>query len=201
MTQLARPSAQTLPAQGGAMATEHLVQLLTATLDAAPGVRAAGEAGLAQGALQPGFGLALATVSTATDVPVGVRQLAGLVLRKYVKVCPCAKCNQQGLRERQAGRPTCTPVAFPPQLSCISALTPCDATPLLRVPLRCRSTGKPGTPPRLVSWVPKPETTKKPPSGRCCPEAWLTRWRKRAPPAPWLSPPWLRWTGQRRGRS
>jgi hypothetical protein len=68
------------------MATEQLVQLLYATLDANPGVRAQGESGLVAGAAQPGFGLALARVSTSPEYPYGVRQLAGLVLRKYVKV-------------------------------------------------------------------------------------------------------------------
>ena len=72
------------PSRGPAMA--HLAQLLYATLDANPSVRAQGEAGLASGAMQPGFGLALAQVCTSPEYAYGIRQLAGLVLRKYVKV-------------------------------------------------------------------------------------------------------------------
>ena len=78
------------------MATEQLVQLLYATLDANPGVRVQGESGLAAGAAQPGFGLALARVSTSPEYPYGVRQLAGLVLRKYVKVRPRVASRHSG---------------------------------------------------------------------------------------------------------
>ena len=95
------------------MATEQLVQLLYATLDANPGVRAQGEAGLAAGATQPGFGLALAQVCTSHEHPYGVRQLAGLVLRKYVKVRP--------------GRPSSHPGCC---LSAALPARPCGGSPL-----------------------------------------------------------------------
>jgi hypothetical protein len=112
------------------MATEQLVQLLYATLDANPGVRAQGESGLVAGAAQPGFGLALARVSTSPEYPYGVRQLAGLVLRKYVKVRPghaspvpaCVLSVTQGSfppepcgRLPAHGRVCLTPAAGPPR--------------------------------------------------------------------------------------
>ena len=65
---------------------EALLQMLYATLDATPGVREQGEAGLAAAASAPGFGLALAHVATAADLPYGVKQLAAVVLKQYVKV-------------------------------------------------------------------------------------------------------------------
>ena len=64
---------------------DALLRLLYATLDATPGVRQQGEAGLAAAACQPGFGLALAHVAVAQDLPYGIRQLAAVVLKQYVK--------------------------------------------------------------------------------------------------------------------
>ena len=65
---------------------DALLRLLYATLDATPGVRQQGEAGLAAAACQPGFGLALAHVAVAQDLPYGIKQLAAVVLKQYVKV-------------------------------------------------------------------------------------------------------------------
>ncbi len=70
------------------MAAEALLRLLYASLDPDPSVRAQGEAGLAAGAQQPGFGLALAQVSTSPDLPYGIKQLAAVVLKKFVKARP-----------------------------------------------------------------------------------------------------------------
>jgi hypothetical protein len=64
---------------------DALLRMLYATLDAEPGMRASGEAGLAASASQPGFGLALAHVAVAPDLPYGIKQLAAVVLKKYVK--------------------------------------------------------------------------------------------------------------------
>ena len=64
---------------------DALLRLLYSTLDATPGVRQQGEAGLAQAACQPGFGLALAHVAVAQDLPYGIKQLAAVVLKQYVK--------------------------------------------------------------------------------------------------------------------
>ena len=65
---------------------DALLRLLYATLDATPGVRQQGEAGLAAAACQPGYGLALAHVAVAQDLPYGIKQLAAVVLKQYVKV-------------------------------------------------------------------------------------------------------------------
>jgi len=65
----------------------ELLRLLYAALDADPSVRAEGEKGLAAGALQSGFGLALAQASASPELPYGVKQMAASVFRKFVKVC------------------------------------------------------------------------------------------------------------------
>ena len=65
---------------------DSLLRMLYATLDATPGVRQQGEAGLAAAACQPGFGLALAHVAVSQELPYGIKQLAAVVLKQYVKV-------------------------------------------------------------------------------------------------------------------
>ena len=65
---------------------DALLRMLYATLDATPGVRQQGEAGLKAAACQPGFGLALAHVAVSQDLPYGIKQLGAVVLKQYVKV-------------------------------------------------------------------------------------------------------------------
>jgi len=67
-------------------AMQHVVGLLHACMESHPSLRAQGEAGLAALSAQPGFGLALAHVSTAPELPDGTKQLAAVVLKKFVRV-------------------------------------------------------------------------------------------------------------------
>jgi hypothetical protein len=64
----------------------QIVDLLHACLSADPATRAVGEKGLEAGALQPGFGLLLTRVSTAPELHTGTKQLAAVVLKKFVRV-------------------------------------------------------------------------------------------------------------------
>ena len=70
--------------------------LLYATLDPAPEKRQAAEAGLAAGALQQGYALALTQAMLAPDLPPGLKQAAALALKLFVKV--------RALRSGVAGR-------------------------------------------------------------------------------------------------
>lgn len=67
------------------MAEAAVVSLLNASLDADARTREQGEAGLAAFAQQPGYGLALAQVATSAELPGGTKQLAAVVLKKFVK--------------------------------------------------------------------------------------------------------------------
>ena len=67
------------------MAEAQVISLLGACLDADSRVRQQGEAGLASYALQPGYGLALAQVAISAELPGGTKQLAAVVLKKFVK--------------------------------------------------------------------------------------------------------------------
>lgn len=65
--------------------TQQLYQCLLATLDPSAETRRAAEAALEAGARQPGFGTTLLQIVLLRDAPGGVRQLAAVVLKKYVK--------------------------------------------------------------------------------------------------------------------
>ncbi|CAM0914131.1 unnamed protein product [Alopecurus aequalis] len=62
-----------------------LVECLTATLDTARDVRAFAEESLRQAALQPGYGAALTKVTVNKEVPFGLRQLAAVLLKQFIK--------------------------------------------------------------------------------------------------------------------
>jgi hypothetical protein len=69
-------------ADGGLM---WLVNCLNATLDADPQIRTAAEEGLKQASLHTGYGIALAKVTVSKEMPLGLRQLAAVLLKQYVK--------------------------------------------------------------------------------------------------------------------
>uniref|UniRef100_A0A453RB64 Importin N-terminal domain-containing protein n=1 Tax=Aegilops tauschii subsp. strangulata TaxID=200361 RepID=A0A453RB64_AEGTS len=62
-----------------------LVDCLTATLDTAREVRAFAEESLCQASLQPGYGAALTKVTVNKEVPFGLRQLAAVLLKQFIK--------------------------------------------------------------------------------------------------------------------
>lgn len=62
-----------------------LVDCLTATLDTAREVRAFAEESLRQASLQPGYGAALTKVTVNKEVPFGLRQLAAVLLKQFIK--------------------------------------------------------------------------------------------------------------------
>ncbi|KAK8470696.1 hypothetical protein PHAVU_003G034100 [Phaseolus vulgaris] len=64
---------------------QWLLNCLSATLDPNPEVRCFAEASLDQASRQPGFGSALSKVSANKEVTVGLRQLAAVLLKQFVK--------------------------------------------------------------------------------------------------------------------
>ncbi|CAM6086065.1 unnamed protein product [Calypogeia fissa] len=62
-----------------------LVNCLNATLDTTPAIRIAAEDGLKNASVHPGYGVALAKVTVNREVPLGLRQLAAVLLKQYVK--------------------------------------------------------------------------------------------------------------------
>lgn len=64
---------------------QWLVSCLNATLDINQEVRSFAEASLNQASLQPGFGGALSKVAANKEVPLGLRQLAAVLLKQFVK--------------------------------------------------------------------------------------------------------------------
>ncbi|KAF0904147.1 hypothetical protein E2562_032418 [Oryza meyeriana var. granulata] len=62
-----------------------LVECLTATLDTARDVRAFAEESLRQASLHPGYGAALTKVTTNKEIPFGLRQLAAVLLKQFIK--------------------------------------------------------------------------------------------------------------------
>lgn len=64
---------------------QWLLNCLTATLDTNQEVRSFAEASLYQASLQPGFGSALTKVAVNKEVQFGLRQLAGVLLKQFIK--------------------------------------------------------------------------------------------------------------------
>ncbi|BBN19279.1 importin-9 [Marchantia polymorpha subsp. ruderalis] len=62
-----------------------LTNVLKATLDTNPGIRVAAEDALKNASIHPGYGVALAKVTVSKEVPIGLRQLAAVLLKQYVK--------------------------------------------------------------------------------------------------------------------
>ncbi|KAG2574267.1 hypothetical protein PVAP13_7KG315500 [Panicum virgatum] len=62
-----------------------LVECLTATLDTARDVRAFAEESLRQASLLPGYGAALTKVTINKEIPFGLRQLAAVLLKQFIK--------------------------------------------------------------------------------------------------------------------
>ncbi|KAH7672194.1 Importin-beta N-terminal domain-containing protein [Dioscorea alata] len=62
-----------------------LLDCLMATLDTSRDVRSFAEASLQQASLQPGFGAALAKVTVNKGIPFGLRQLAAVLLKQFIK--------------------------------------------------------------------------------------------------------------------
>ncbi|KAK8449473.1 hypothetical protein SEVIR_7G224100v4 [Setaria viridis] len=74
-------------AAGGAADGDQrwLVECLTATLDTARDVRAYAEESLRQASLLPGYGAALTKVTINKEIPFGLRQLAAVLLKQFIK--------------------------------------------------------------------------------------------------------------------
>ncbi|CAN6236030.1 unnamed protein product [Urochloa humidicola] len=74
-------------AAGGATDGDQrwLVECLTATLDTARDVRAYAEESLRQASLLPGYGAALTKVTINKEIPFGLRQLAAVLLKQFIK--------------------------------------------------------------------------------------------------------------------
>eukprot|EP00256_Glycine_max_P068234 XP_025982829.1 importin-9 [Glycine max] len=64
---------------------QWLLNCLSATLDPNPEVRCFAEASLDQASRQPGFGSALSKVAANMELVVGLRQLAAVLLKQFVK--------------------------------------------------------------------------------------------------------------------
>lgn len=64
---------------------QWLIDCLNATLDTNQQVRSFAEASLAQASLQHGFGSALAKVAANREFPMGLRQLAAVLLKQFIK--------------------------------------------------------------------------------------------------------------------
>ncbi|KAG4403351.1 hypothetical protein GLYMA_01G093902v4 [Glycine max] len=64
---------------------QWLLSCLSATLDPNPEVRCFAEASLDQASRQPGFGSALSKVAANKELVVGLRQLAAVLLKQFVK--------------------------------------------------------------------------------------------------------------------
>ncbi|XP_047308290.1 importin-9-like [Impatiens glandulifera] len=62
-----------------------LINCLNATLDTNQQVRSFAETSLNQASLQPGFGSGLAKVAANRDLPFGLRQLAAVLLKQFIK--------------------------------------------------------------------------------------------------------------------
>ena len=63
----------------------HIAQVLVASMSSDSSIRTEAEHALTQGGTQPGFGLGLTRVALNHSLPYGTRQLAAVVLKKYVK--------------------------------------------------------------------------------------------------------------------
>ncbi|KAJ6726478.1 IMPORTIN-7 8 11 [Salix purpurea] len=64
---------------------EWLLNCLNATLDPNEEIRSLAEASLYQASLQPGFGVALSKVAANKELPFGLRQLAAVLLKQFIK--------------------------------------------------------------------------------------------------------------------
>ncbi|PSR91229.1 Importin-9 like [Actinidia chinensis var. chinensis] len=64
---------------------QWLINCLNATLDTNHQVRSFAEASLHQASLQPGFGSALAKVAANKELTLGLRQLAAVLLKQFIK--------------------------------------------------------------------------------------------------------------------
>ncbi|EOY01489.1 ARM repeat superfamily protein isoform 4 [Theobroma cacao] len=64
---------------------QWLLNCLSATLDPNQEVRSFAEASLNQASLQPGFGRGLSKVAANRDLPFGLRQLAAVLLKHFIK--------------------------------------------------------------------------------------------------------------------
>ncbi|XP_011077523.1 importin-9 isoform X2 [Sesamum indicum] len=64
---------------------QWLVNCLNASLDPNHQVRTFAETSLQQASLQPGYGVALAGVAANRELPFGLRQLAAVLLKQYIK--------------------------------------------------------------------------------------------------------------------
>ncbi|XP_030512692.1 importin-9 isoform X1 [Rhodamnia argentea] len=64
---------------------QWLLNCLSATLDPSHDVRAFAEASLQQASLQPGFGSALSKVAANRELQFGLRQLAAVLLKQFIK--------------------------------------------------------------------------------------------------------------------
>ncbi|XP_050223595.1 uncharacterized protein LOC126673482 [Mercurialis annua] len=64
---------------------QWLLNCLNATLDPNQEVRSFAEASLNQASFQPGFGLALSKVAANREISLGLRQLAAVILKQFIK--------------------------------------------------------------------------------------------------------------------
>lgn len=64
---------------------QWLLNCLQSTLDTNHDVRSFAEASLHQASLQPGFGVALSKVTVNKELPLGLRQLAAVLLKQFIK--------------------------------------------------------------------------------------------------------------------
>ncbi|XP_061986940.1 uncharacterized protein LOC133705642 [Populus nigra] len=64
---------------------EWLLNCLNATLDPNQEIRSLAEVSLRQASLQPGFGVALSKVAANKELPFGLRQLAAVLLKQFIK--------------------------------------------------------------------------------------------------------------------
>lgn len=64
---------------------EWLLNCLNATLDPNQEIRSLAEVSLRQASLQPGFGVALSKVAANKEHPFGLRQLAAVLLKQFIK--------------------------------------------------------------------------------------------------------------------
>ncbi|KAJ8637202.1 hypothetical protein MRB53_011469 [Persea americana] len=62
-----------------------MLDCLTSTLNTNQDVRSFAEASLQQASLQPGFGVALSKIVVNKEFPVGLRQLAAVLLKQFIK--------------------------------------------------------------------------------------------------------------------
>ncbi|CAN4124710.1 unnamed protein product [Withania somnifera] len=64
---------------------EWLINCLNATLDPNQQVRSFAETSLQQATLQPGFGSSLCKIAAKRELPLGLRQLAAVILKQFIK--------------------------------------------------------------------------------------------------------------------